>query len=494
MFLIPFILNLWDQSSEKKLLVEPAYVAAAAVAFCVLVFVGAPASGATGMEIKQAVRTQLRLAEAVEADYIDVTFSDGAVELTGQVNSLLAFDRAADIARAVEGVESVVNRLEILAPPITDRDIFNRINAALEEDPAVEAADVTPAVDAGAVTLAGTVHSRAEKQIAGRVARGVKGVQRVTNELSIRTPVERSDAEIREDVRSRLDWDLWVDAGLIRVDVNNGAVGLVGTVASAAERSRAYRLARVAGVERVDMDQLAVDRALRDEMRRGPAYGPEDPAAIGEAVRSAMETDPRVSPDDITAFYEDGQLILTGTVDNLQAKTAAARNAGNTAGVRRVRNLLKVRPPDARDDADIAQSVREWLSWDPYVKTDDLTVSVQNGKVFLRGDVRTRFEKERAEELAGRARGAVDVANHLKARQPPATQKSDAELREAIRQEIRWSPYVDLDQVAVKVQDGRVTLAGTVDSWRESHLAEKNAYEAGARRIQNFLDFEYGAL
>jgi osmotically-inducible protein OsmY len=201
-----------------------------------------------------------------------------------------------------------------------------------------------------------------------------------------------------------------------------------------------------------------------------------------------------VSPGDITVYYEDGRLTLTGTVDNLQAKTAAARNAGNTAGVRRVRNLLKVRPPDARDDADIAQSVREWLSWDPYVKTDDLTVSVQNGKVFLRGEVRTRFEKERAGELAARARGAVDVANHLEARRPPATQKSDAELREAIRQEIRWSPYVDLDQVAVKVQDGRVTLAGTVDSWRESHLAEKNAYEAGARSIRNFLDFEYGAL
>ncbi|MFW6240968.1 MAG: BON domain-containing protein, partial [Thermodesulfobacteriota bacterium] len=101
MLLIPFLLNLWDESSEKKLLVEPAYVAAAAVAFCVLVFVATPVSGATGAEIKQAVRTQLRRAEAVEADYIDVTFSDGAAELTGRVDSLLAFDRAADIARAV---------------------------------------------------------------------------------------------------------------------------------------------------------------------------------------------------------------------------------------------------------------------------------------------------------------------------------------------------------------------------------------------------------
>ena len=494
MFLVPFLLNLWDASSQKKFLVEPAYVTAAAVAFCVLIFVATPVSGATDAEIKQAVRTQLRLAEAVEADDIDVALSDGAAELTGRVDSLLAFDRAADVARAVEGVESVVNRLEILAPPVTDRDIFNRINAALKEDPAVEAADVTPAVDTGVATLAGTVNSRAEKRIAGRLVRGVKGVQRVNNELSVRTPVERSDAEIREDIRNRLDWDLWLDAGLVRVEVNDGVVELVGTVASAAERTRAYRFAQVAGVERVEMDQLAVDRALRDEMRRGPAYGPEEPAAIAEAVRSAMEIDPRVSPNDITAFYEDGRLTLTGTVDNLQAKTAAARNAGNTAGVRRGRNLLKVRPPDARDDGDIARSVREWLSWDPYVKTDDLTVSVQNGKVFLRGEVRTRFEKERAGELAERARGAVDVANHLEARQPPATQKSDAELREAIRQEIRWSPYVDLDQVAVKVQDGRVTLAGTVDSWRESHLAEKNAYEAGARSIQNFLDFEYGAL
>lgn len=494
MFLIPFMVTLWDESSEKKFLVEPAYVAVAAVAFCVLVFVGAPASGATDMETQQAVRTQLRLAEEVDADYIDVTLSNGVAELTGRVDSLLAFDRAADIARAVEGVESVVNRLEILAPSVTDGDIANRVNAALKEDPAVEAAEVTLSVDSGEATLAGTVNSRAEKRIAGRLVRGVKGVQRVSNQLSVRTPVERSDAGIREDIRHRLDWDLWVDAGLIRVEVNDGVVELVGTAASAAERTRAYRQAQVAGVERVDVNQLAVDPALRDEMRRGPAYGPEDPAAIREAVRTALRTDPRVSPNDVEVFFEDGRLTLSGTVDNLQAKTAAARNAGNTAGVRRVRNLLKVRPPDAQGDEEIARSVREWLSWDPYVKTDDLSVSAQNGKVFLRGEVRTRFEKKRAEELAGRARGAVDVANHLEARRPPAAQKSDAELREAVRQEIRWSPYVDLDQVTVKVQDGQVTLAGTVDSWRESHLAEKSAYEAGARRIQNFLDFEYGAL
>lgn len=494
MFLIPTLLSLLDGSDDAKIQVRAAYALVASAALCALLIIVPQARGATDGELRRAVRTQLRTSDAVPARFIDISVTDGAVELTGRVDSLLAFDRAADIARAVRGVQSVVNRLDIQAPPVTDADLRNRVGAALNQDPAVAAAEVTPAVDAGEVTLAGTVNSRAEKRIAGRVAREVRGVRHVVNELAVRTPVERNDAEIRADIRQRLDWDLWVDAGLVRVAVEDGAVQLSGTVASAAERSRAARLARVAGVSTVAVDRLGVDPALRDEMRKGPAYGPDDPAAIRDAVRSALRTDPRVSPEEVEVWHEDGKASLTGTVDNLQAKSAAARNARNTAGVRRVDNLLKVRPPDRRDDAEVAEAVREWLSWDPYVATDGLRVAVTNGKVTLRGTVRTQFEKERAGNLARRAEGAVAVANHLTANRPPAPQKDDAELREDIRREIRWSPYVETDEVTIRVQDGRATLAGTVDSWRERHLAERNAYEAGAADVRNFLDFEYGAL
>jgi osmotically-inducible protein OsmY len=47
---------------------------------------------------------------------------------------------------------------------------------------------------------------------------------------------------------------------------------------------------------------------------------------------------------------------------------------------------------------------------------------------------------------------------------------------------------VDRDQVTVHVEEGEVTLEGTVDSWREYRKAVENAWEGGAWSVDNNLD------
>ncbi|MEE4310295.1 MAG: BON domain-containing protein, partial [candidate division KSB1 bacterium] len=39
--------------------------------------------------------------------------------------------------------------------------------------------------------------------------------------------------------------------------------------------------------------------------------------------------------------------------------------------------------------------------------------------------------------------------------------------------------------------DGVVTLTGTVDNWSEYNSAEKNAFEGGAKDVENRLIVEY---
>ena len=51
--------------------------------------------------------------------------------------------------------------------------------------------------------------------------------------------------------------------------------------------------------------------------------------------------------------------------------------------------------------------------------------------------------------------------------------------------ELFWSPFVDANQVEISVDDGLVTLSGTVDSWREKRVAGENAVEGGALTIEN---------
>jgi osmotically-inducible protein OsmY len=53
-----------------------------------------------------------------------------------------------------------------------------------------------------------------------------------------------------------------------------------------------------------------------------------------------------------------------------------------------------------------------------------------------------------------------------------------------------WSPFVDADDVTIRVSDGVATLTGEVDSWSELRAATENAFEGGARWVRNDLEVD----
>ena len=96
-----------------------------------------------------------------------------------------------------------------------------------------------------------------------------------------------------------------------------------------------------------------------------------------------------------------------------------------------------------------------------------------------------------AARTVSRLRGVAEVINNLKLHrewQP----KEDWEIMRDIKYELRWSPFVDEDNVSSDVMDGVDTLTGDVDTLRERHIATENAYEGGARQVRNRLNVKYG--
>ena len=69
--------------------------------------------------------------------------------------------------------------------------------------------------------------------------------------------------------------------------------------------------------------------------------------------------------------------------------------------------------------------------------------------------------------------------------------KPDWEIREEVKDQLFWSPFVDEAEVCVTVDDGIVTLTGMVDTYSERQSAEDNAYEGGARDMKNNLTVTY---
>lgn len=492
-----------------------------ALVTCLLVAGLAPAHASaappemTDLMIGDAVQDQLYIDQAVPAYAIEATAKDGVVTLSGTVSNILAKERAAKIAETVRGVRAVVNTIAVKpAGSPTPIELEKAIVGALEDDPATDRWEIVPKVDpGGVVTLSGTVESWAERELAGRVAKGVKGVTEVRNNIEVDAAENRSDADIRADVQRSLRWDALVDHAEIGVTVEDGVVRLAGTVGSAAEWRRAASRAWTTGVKSVDAAQLVVAKWTRDPTLREGKYVIKSEDEVVDAVRRALELDPRINAEQIDASMVAGMIVLRGSVDSVRAKRAATADARNTVGVHDVLNRLRVRAEgQQRTDADLAERVRGALARDPYIERFEIAVTVINGVAYLEGAVDSYFEKTRADGAAAGITGVVEVKNNVEVRrpdkpygydpyrddvfvydfdwyayQPRATLLSDAFIKRGVERELWWSPYVDSADITVTVDRGVATLAGTVETRAEYLAARENAFEGGAVWVVNEL-------
>jgi osmotically-inducible protein OsmY len=442
-------------------------------------------------DITYAIETEFMLDEEVEAHLIDVSTADGVVTLSGSVNNVLAKVRAKELAETVKGVRSVINTIEVNAVKRSDDAIKADVDKALLADPAAESYEITTTVDNRTVTVDGTVESWQEMQLAENVVRGVKGVREIVNNLDIVYKDSHTDREIETEIERRLEEDVWVDAELIDVSVEDGKVTLSGSIGSAAERRRARADAWVAGTESVDVEDLNVEWWVKDEMEREKPVVSRPSNVVEQAVQDAFLYDPRVYSFDLEVKVRDGKAILSGVVSNMKAKQAAETDARNTRGVWTVENHIRVRPDSLPANSVLEERVRDALLRDPFTELFEIDVRAVNGKVYLNGTVNTSFERDRAEDIAWRVKGVIEVENQLDY-EHSWTKKKDWEIRDDVRDQIFWSPYVDRADVQVRVENGIVILTGEVDSWSEWHAAEDNAYEGGAKDVRNELTLSDG--
>lgn len=461
----------------------------------ILCFAAVPAWTAAGIQqkpqdlndkdITHAIETELLVAEDVPSHLIDVSIQNGVVTLSGSVTSILARDRAVELAGMIKGVRSVVDQIDVAPIPRSDDEIRKDVKDALLFDPATESFDIEVSVLDGVVTLRGEVESFAERNLCARVAKGIRGVKDLKNLIDVHYKPDRPDQEIEEEIQARLEADARVDAGLMDVQVEDGRVSLEGVVGSRSELVQAEFDAWMAGVQAVDSSGLDIEWWARNEMKRKQIRNPGD-EWIQEAVQDTLAYDPRVWSFKIDVDVEDRVVTLDGVVSNLKAKRAAEEDARNTTGVGWVKNYIKVRPDTVKTDAEIAEDVRTALKRDAYTEQYDITLYVNNAKVFLYGNVDTYFEKYHAEDVVSRVKGVADVRNNLKVQYIP-DQKPDWQLKLDLGERLFWSPFLNRDMINISVESGVVTLTGTVNSWFEYYKASREARKAGAEKVINNL-------
>jgi osmotically-inducible protein OsmY len=147
--------------------------------------------------------------------------------------------------------------------------------------------------------------------------------------------------------------------------------------------------------------------------------------AVTAKVKAALALSKRVPALEINVDTQNAVATLTGKVPSLKVRELAGEIAGDTSGVREVRNLLTV-DPAARPDRDGERlalrveeleqqtAIAEALQEHPEMEGSKIKVRVAAGVILLDGTVVSSEQRWRAEQIAGSLAGARVVRNNLR--------------------------------------------------------------------------------
>jgi osmotically-inducible protein OsmY len=141
------------------------------------------------------VKAELRVPKIAGPDaHVNIASFNRKVLLTGEVRDEAAKAAVEREVRAIEGVQSVANELEISGPSSytarsSDALITTKVKASLIDMKTISATSFKVVTERGTVYMMGRVTQR-EGQLAADLARGVSGVQKVVKILEYITEDE----------------------------------------------------------------------------------------------------------------------------------------------------------------------------------------------------------------------------------------------------------------------------------------------------------------
>lgn len=150
-----------------------------------------------------------------------------------------------------------------------------------------------------------------------------------------------------------------------------------------------------------------------------------------------------------------------------------------------------------KTDRELQKDVMDELSWDPKLNgiATQIGVTAENGMVTLSGKVDSFSKKIAAEKAAQRVKGVNVVAMDIDVQTFPRFSKSDIDIAEAINNTIRWNSEIQNEKVEVKVEDGWVTLTGTVNWYFEKRATENLVRKInGVKGIINNIHLIHSAI
>jgi osmotically-inducible protein OsmY len=139
-----------------------------------------------------------------------------------------------------------------------------------------------------------------------------------------------------------------------------------------------------------------------------------------------------------------------------------------------------------KTDKQLQVDVIDELRWDPSVSEKEIGVAAKDGVVTLSGYVQSYAHKDAAERAVERVSGVKAVAQELKVRLPGDWERNDTDIAHAATENLKWDVQVPDERIKIEVENGWLTLEGSVD-WNYQKAATERAVRnlTGVRGVSN---------
>jgi len=196
---------------------------------------------------------------------------------------------------------------------------------------------------------------------------------------------------------------------------------------------------------------------------------------IQQAV--SMKVHDSAKLQNVQSSIEDGIVTLTGTVNLYQDKLDAAKKVKKLANVTGVRNQISVAGQTV-SDAQLQKTLSKKLAYDRVGYRDNafnnLTLDVKDGTVTVGGETVNYVARDSALATVQRMPGVKDVVNEVKVL-PTSIFDDQIRIRTAraiYRDSVLGRYAIDpVDPIRIIVDNGHVTLYGTVQSQMDKNIA-----------------------
>jgi len=201
----------------------------------------------------------------------------------------------------------------------------------------------------------------------------------------------------------------------------------------------------------------------------------------------AIRWEPVLRATKIIVDVKDGIVTLTGHVNNFPQKLEVEQVVKRIAGVKAIVEKIDVQHEEGwkvLDDEDIATAVLQTLEWNWKIPKERIKVKVEDGWVYLEGELLWNYQKLEAVQAILRIEGIKGVTNNIVLH----SSEQDTIEKKSIEQQIQQSWALQSCHVDVNVIGTNVSLIGTVGSIYQKEEAGRIAWNTpGIWSMENKL-------